>query len=631
MIYVGIDYETAPVRPGCMLPPVACLAVAYPDGSRALFSQQAAEAEMERFLLDDNVVLVIAKAGFDMGVTCANYPRLTTLVFQKYRKNLVRCVLVRQKLMDLALGLMGYKGRYDLATVHKRHTGEVLEKDPTIRLGYGPLVGTDPAVWDQKFVVYACDDASSHLTVFLRQQAQLNEDDMQMLVADQHAQTHADFDLTLIAAWGMRTDAEGVERLRQINQGIVDALIPLLMEHKLLRWDVKKGVGRYVKCARVAQAMMLEEKGYENAKITKTGAAKRRKGEKWQEVKYISTDSESCRDCDTFELQEYARYVKASGMLSGHIKHVAEGVHMPIHTRFEVLLATGRVSSSSPNIMNVSRDEGARECYVPREGKAFLQADWTGAELHTLAQNCLDLFGYSELANTLNAGRDVHSIIGAHLAKMPVEEFLQKLKAGDEDMSEWRRRAKAANFGIPGGMGANGLRIYARQYGAQMTLKECKELIAAHKAMFPDVHKYLRYIRTNMDGETTMVVSFQSKRYRGRVFYCAAANSYFQGRAADGAKKAMAELLWRQYCVPSSALYGTRTVNFVHDEFILEVSLAQSVAAAKELTEIMATEFTKFCKDVPVHAEPCLMDRWSKGAKTIYNDKGELQLWRYKG
>jgi DNA polymerase-1 len=78
------------------------------------------------------------------------------------------------------------------------------------------------------------------------------------------------------------------------------------------------------------------------------------------------------------------------------------GVEFPIHTRFDIV-ETGRTSSSGPNVQNIRRLPGIRECFVPRDGWWFMQADYPGLELKTLAQVCIWLLGQSRLAEVLNA------------------------------------------------------------------------------------------------------------------------------------------------------------------------------------------------------------------------------------
>ena len=84
---------------------------------------------------------------------------------------------------------------------------------------------------------------------------------------------------------------------------------------------------------------------------------------------------------------------------------------------------------------------------------------------------------------------------------------------------------------------------------------------------------------------------------------------------------------WRQ----KSVLLGCRIVNFIHDEFILEVpndGLAH--ARAQALAEIMNTHIRAYLRLVPAKAEPLLMRVWSKDAKPVYDAGGKLIPWEPK-
>src|SRR5690606_32482748 len=117
----------------------------------------------------------------------------------------------------------------------------------------------------------------------------------------------------------------------------------------------------------------------------------------------------------------------------------------PIHSYFEVLRETGRTSSSNPNLQNLPRVDGVRECYVPRPGNVYISCDYDKAELHTLAQLCMDYFGESKLAEALNNGIDPHLQMAANILGIPYEEAKDRLKAKDKEVKDTRQMAKAAN------------------------------------------------------------------------------------------------------------------------------------------------------------------------------------------
>ena len=101
----------------------------------------------------------------------------------------------------------------------------------------------------------------------------------------------------------------------------------------------------------------------------------------------------------------------------------------------------------------------------------------------------------------------------------------------------------------------------------------------------------------------------------------AARNTPFQGLAADGAKLAMWELLKAGY----------RIVGFVHDEFLIELSvLDDCTAEAVKIEHICCEAMQRLVGDIPVRCEYALMDRWYKEAEAVFDDKGKLQIWQPK-
>ncbi|MBK8583453.1 MAG: DNA polymerase I, partial [Flavobacteriales bacterium] len=120
-------------------------------------------------------------------------------------------------------------------------------------------------------------------------------------------------------------------------------------------------------------------------------------------------------------------------------------------------------------------------------------------------------------------------------------------------------------------------------------------------------------------------------RVRGRAGYTQACNSFFQGLAADGLKEALWLIAEEMYSPESkSALAGSFMVVEAHDEIIMESPRQTAHEAATRLQELMVQGMKKFCPDVPINAQPVLMERWYKGAKPVYNAEKRLIPWRPK-
>jgi len=297
----------------------------------------------------------------------------------------------------------------------------------------------------------------------------------------------------------------------------------------------------------------------------------------------------------------------------------------------------------------------------PSRALVYASADYDGLELRTMAQACLLLVGESRLAQVLNDGRDPHLEMAAKMLGITYDDA----KAGRKDparkaaIDQARQAAKVANFGFPGGLGAEKLVLFARKaYKVMLSvdgeggLPSAKELKKTWLATFPEFRKYFAAINTMIDERTgyATFAHFMSGRIRGNAHYCAACNSFFQGLGADATGNA-AFLISEACYVPTpchrcdgsgygppeagwapcptcagsgvSPLYGTRMVNYVHDEFILECPEERGHEVAHELVRLMVEGAAPYLPDVPARAEPKLMRFWSKDAEQVWEGSGE--------
>ena len=155
-----------------------------------------------------------------------------------------------------------------------------------------------------------------------------------------------------------------------------------------------------------------------------------------------------------------------------------------LHPSFNVLVVTGRTSSFGEiNAQNLPRDDRVRSCFVPSPGNIFIDADYSMLELATLAQSVVrQLQVPSEMANAINAGKDLHNIVAAAVVG----------KSESDVTDDERQKAKPINFGKPGAMGHDGLQRYAKaSYGVELTDDEVKALSDAWFELFPEMHTFL--------------------------------------------------------------------------------------------------------------------------------------------
>lgn len=206
-----------------------------------------------------------------------------------------------------------------------------------------------------------------------------------------------------------------------------------------------------------------------------------------------------------------------------------------IHTTYnQTVTATGRLSSTNPNLQNipVRNDDGReiRRAFIPANGNVFFSADYSQIELRLVA----DLSGDSTMLEAFAAGHDIHAITAAKIYHKELSEV-----SADE-----RRKAKTANFGILYGISAFGL---SERLGIPRS--ESKQLIDGYFTTFPGVKDYIDrsvaqahekgYV-TTLDGRRRMLPDINSRNAVVRAFSERnAVNAPIQGTAADIIKRAM--------------------------------------------------------------------------------------------
>ena len=297
-------------------------------------------------------------------------------------------------------------------------------------------------------------------------------------------------------------------------------------------------------------------------------------------------------------LMEQRKYQKLySTYAIGLAKHIKKDGK--IHTIFnQCLTTTGRLSSSDPNLQNISvRDEegrGIRKAFIASEGHVLLSADYSQIELRMLAH----MANVTEMIDAFNQGIDIHQ-------QTAMSVFQVK---ADEVTSTMRRQAKAVNFGIVYGISEFGL---SEQLG--ITRKEAKEFIERYFASYPNIKKFMDetvafceengYVKT-LFNRRREINEIHDKNYMVREFgKRAAMNAPIQGSSADLIKVAMNhvyEALIEQKCKSQIILQ-------IHDELILEVPLDE-VETMKKLVQEEMQHAMKL--SVPLIAEACVGHSW---------------------
>jgi DNA polymerase I len=251
-----------------------------------------------------------------------------------------------------------------------------------------------------------------------------------------------------------------------------------------------------------------------------------------------------------------------------------------IHTSFnQTVAATGRLSSSDPNLQNIPirTQQGAeiRKGFIPAAGHTFITADYSQIELRILAH----FSGDPAFVEAFRAGADIHRQTAAIMFGA----------AAADVTAEMRAAAKTVNFATIYGIGPFAL---SAQLGT--SVQQAKEFIENYFARFPDVRRYLDeqiekarsdgYVET-ISGRRRYIPEIASRNYNIRQFgERAATNAPVQGSAADIIKLAMIAIHREVQSQRSDA----RMLLQVHDELVFEAPIEhadEAAAMAKRLME----------------------------------------------
>lgn len=263
---------------------------------------------------------------------------------------------------------------------------------------------------------------------------------------------------------------------------------------------------------------------------------------------------------------DYRRYAKLKSTYTEALPALIERKDNRIHTTYnQTVTATGRLSSSNPNLQNIPArtEEGnkIRNAFVPkdRENSLILSADYSQIELRLLAHITED----KHLMEAFKTGVDVHTLTASKVFEVPVEEVTK----------EMRYKSKAVNFGIIYGQSKYGL---AKAVG--ISNAEAGEFIDKYFATYPRVKAYMegivrevekqgyvetifgrkRYLETELSSSNAMIREFAKR---------AAINQPMQGTAADLMKIAMIDFAKRL----KEHKLKSKMIMQVHDELVVEV------------------------------------------------------------
>ena len=270
-----------------------------------------------------------------------------------------------------------------------------------------------------------------------------------------------------------------------------------------------------------------------------------------------------------------------------------------IHGEFnQTVTATGRISSSQPNLQNIpirmEIGRQIRKVFVPKDGCVFLDADYSQIELRVLAH----MSGDEKLIDAYRSAEDIHTMTASQVFHVPV----------DMVTPEMRRNAKAVNFGIIYGISSFGL-----SNDLSISVSEAKQYIDSYFHTYPKIKTFLdNLVQSAKDkgysetilGRKRPIPDLSSKNFRLRSFgERVAMNAPIQGTAADIMKIAMIRVFNELY----SRNLKSRLILQVHDELLIE-TYKDEVDEVKSILEEAMTKAVEL--KVPLMIETGEGDNW---------------------
>ena len=261
---------------------------------------------------------------------------------------------------------------------------------------------------------------------------------------------------------------------------------------------------------------------------------------------------------------------------------------------------SGRMSCKEPNLQQIPRESEYCRCFIARDGRVLVKADYSQIELRIAAK----VANEPVMIAAYKDGRDLHTLTAARILDKPEAEVT---KAD-------RQLAKAVNFGLLYGMGWKGLKMYAKaNYGVELTDRQAKDYRTTFFRTYPALQRWhakteadvKKLFKKNPDGTHAVftlagrrrLLSVSKRDSQGKQYpnKTDALNTPVQGTGADGLKEAVA-LLWER----RAECPGAAPVIFCHDEIVLEVPDTGADRAKDLLRWCMVEAIAPLIEPVPV-------------------------------
>jgi len=328
-------------------------------------------------------------------------------------------------------------------------------------------------------------------------------------------------------------------------------------------------------------------------------------------------------------IDQYVKYKEKSKLANAYGTSFFKFVSCDgrVHTNFQQILDTGRVSSSSPNMQQIPSDNKYRNCFIAPEGWVFVSSDYSSQELNVIAYGSQDPVFLSALQNN----QDLHSVCAdlvfgqewVDAAEPDCAYMKSKAKCNCKKHKQLRTSVKTINFGLAYGMGPHKLADTL-----DISKKEAEELIEKYFQAFPSIKSFLDslgdfgkrrgYIRTFRPYKRRRWFSnWYPRMYDNRSAMIelgsierASKNTPIQGSSADMTKLALVKIFNE---VNTSQWAGdVKIVMTVHDQ--IDTICREGVAEQwkERMTELMEEAAKVIIKNGLLKADTNISKTWEK-------------------
>lgn len=448
-------------------------------------------------------------------------------------------------------------------------------------IGSGRKQKTMDQIPAEKITEYACEDADITLRLHEVLKNILEEDELKEIAEK------LEFPLIeVLAKMEMNGILLDTEMLNEFSETLKNDILEL--EQSIYE---KAGTEFNINSPQQLGEVLFDKMGLPAGKKTKTG-------------QYSTAESVLTKLANDYEMPDLIlEYRALSKLKSTYVDALPKLINEEtgrIHTDFnQSIAATGRLSSSNPNLQNIpirtKRGREIRKAFIAEDGFQLLSADYSQVELRVIASIAED----ENMMEAFRNDEDIHS-------RTAKEVF--GLDSIDEVTPDQRRKAKEVNFGIPYGVSAYGL---ASRLG--ISNEEGKEMIDQYFERFPGILEYINetkdfakengYVKTLM-GRRRYIPEINSGNWNVRSFAeRTAINMPIQGTAADIIKAAMINI--QQYLEEEEC--RSRMLLQVHDELIFEIHEDEKDFLPSKIQDMMESAFEL---EVPLKVDMGLADNW---------------------